>query len=201
MKNHSIKCLCALVVCALIATAIAEDYPRAGAQAGLSTKFHNVSGTATIVSSNTIRVNEFYYDGGGPAVYFYLGTNATHDAFQNGIYFTNLLSGTAYSDASVTVTLSGGQTLDGYNAISVWCRDAKVDFGSGIFPPHIESIGRSNGVASLSVSGAQGQSYELQGATNVVDWSDLDVKTNTTGTVNFTDSNALPLRVYRVEVQ
>lgn len=199
--NHSLKHLLTLIACMISSAAIAEDFPRAGAQAELSTLSYQVSGTATIVNSNTIRVHEFNYTGGGPDVYFFLGTNATGTAFENGIYFTNQLNGTMHSNATHTLSLSGGQTLDGYNAISVWCKQFGVDFGSGTFQPHIESYDYSAGVASLSVSGAAGQSYQLQATTNFVDWIDLDLQTNTMGTVNWTETNALPNRFYRVEVQ
>jgi len=201
VKNHRLQSLFPILICMLASTAGADGYPRTGAQAALSTKFHNVSGTATIINSNTIRVSNFNYDGGGPAVYFYLGTNATSQAFQKGIYFTNLLTGPVYLNETVTVTLSGGQTLDGYHSISVWCRDFNVDFGSGTFPPFVESIHRNNGVTSLSVSGAAGQVYQLQGSTNQVDWIGLAETANATGTVNFADTNAQPLHLYRAEVQ
>lgn len=178
-----------------------QPYPRAGAKAVLSTFYHQVSGTATIVNANSIRVDHFYYDGGGPAVYFYLGTNRTASAFANGIYFTNLLSGTVYTDATVTVTLPGALTLDGYNSLSVWCRDFAIDFGSGTFQPHLGMVSRTNGVTALSASGAVGEAYQLQASTNGVTWTNLAVKTNTSGTASFSDTNAVAHRFYRVQVQ
>ena len=204
MKNHPLKCLFILlvsIVSTLAFAAAAGGYPRAGAQAELSTSAHNVSGTATIIDSNTIQVTHFNYDGGGPAVYFYLGTNDTQQAFVDGISIGGLLTGTAYSNDTVTVSLPAGQTLDGYNALSVWCVDFAANFGSGTFQPHIESYDSSNGVSSLSVSGAVGQTYQLQVTTNLLDWTDLALGTNTTGTVTFAETNPLPMRIYRVEVQ
>jgi hypothetical protein len=109
------------------------SYPRAGYEAELSTIDHNVSGTATIVDANTILIEHFNYDGGGPAVYFYLGTEETQAAFINGIPIGPLLSGTARNDDEVVVHLTGSTTLDGYNAISVWCVDFSANFGSGTF--------------------------------------------------------------------
>lgn len=177
------------------------EYPRAGAKAALVTYYHQVSGTATIVSSNTIHVHNFNYDGGGPAVYFYLGTNATHDAFAGGIYFTNVLSGTTYSNDTVVVTLPGDQTLDGYNALSVWCADFSIDFGSGTFQPYIDTIGRVENETTLRAVGAPGQLYELQASTNSMTWTGLGVMTNVTGSVILSDTNPAPTRFYRLQLQ
>ena len=202
MKKPHLTHMVTLLFCVIAFTAVAQGYPRAGARAELMPPFaHNVSGTATIVNSNTIRMDDFNFDGFGIAVYLYLGTNRTHSAFAAGVPISTNLLGTAFSNDTFTVSLPAGQSLDDYNAISVWCVPAQADFGSGTFQPHITSINSSNGVVNLSVSGAPGQSYQLQGATNVVDWADLDLQTNTTGTVNLTDPEALPSRVYRVEVQ
>ncbi len=109
------------------------SYPRAGYQAELSTVYHNVSGAVTIVDENTILVEHFYYDGGGPAVYFYLGAEDSSDAFKSGIPIGPLLSGTPRNDDELVLHLSSPTTLDGYNAVSVWCADVKINFGSGTF--------------------------------------------------------------------
>jgi hypothetical protein len=109
------------------------SYPRAGYEAELSTLFHSVSGTATIVDANTILIEQFNYDGGGPVVYFYLGTEETQAAFINGIPIGPLLSGTARNNDEMVIHLTGSTTLDGYNAISVWCVDVSANFGSGTF--------------------------------------------------------------------
>ena len=108
-------------------------YPRAGYEAELNTFFHNVSGTVIIVDENTILVEHFNYDGGGPAVYFYLGTEDSSSAFFGGISIGPLLTGTPRTDDTLVVHLADPNTLDGYNAISVWCEDVNVNFGSGTF--------------------------------------------------------------------
>ena len=46
-----------------------------GWQADLQTIFHAVEGTVTIKDDNTLKFENFSYDGGGPAVYFYLTTD------------------------------------------------------------------------------------------------------------------------------
>ena len=107
-------------------------YPRAGYQAELSTLFHAVSGTATIVDEDTLLVEHFYYDGPAPAVYFYLGTEDDSAAFAAGIPIGPQLT-IDYVDETLVLDLPDPQTFDGYNAISVWCEDVSVNFGSSTF--------------------------------------------------------------------
>lgn len=117
---------------------LAQYYERAGWEAQLSTKFHEVSGTVRIVDHNTLEVEDFSYDGGGPAVYFYLGTENTQAAFLNGIGVGPLLSGPAYNNETLTIDLPAGETMDMYNAVSVWCVDFEINFGSGTFGSVVE---------------------------------------------------------------
>lgn len=108
-----------------------------GASAELNTIFHNVSGTVTITDEDSFRVDNFTYDGGGPAVYFYLGTTLSNAAFTDGLAVDPILTGTAYdgTQGSLFFDLPLGETFNNYHAISVWCADFKVDFGSGLFFP------------------------------------------------------------------
>ena len=116
-------------------TRAATTYPRAGWVARLSTNQHGVRGFAEIVDARTVRLNHFYYDGGGPRVYAYLGISNTNSALGSGLVMEQLLNGKgAYADATITLTLPiTGPTLDDYAAISIWCADFKVNFGSGSF--------------------------------------------------------------------
>ncbi|MCB9850342.1 MAG: DM13 domain-containing protein [Phycisphaerales bacterium] len=124
--------LAALFVFALGAREAAA-YSRAGWVADLVTYAHDVQGTVTIVDAQTLRVDHFTYDGGGPPfVYFYLGGNDTDDAYKYGLELQPLLDH-AYNDETVMLTLPPGETLDDYTAIAVWCRKFKVDFGSDVF--------------------------------------------------------------------
>jgi electron transfer DM13 len=106
-----------------------------GAQAQLNTIFHNVAGTVTIIDADTFRIDNFSYDGGGPLVYFYLGTENTNAAFASGLRVSPLLTGTAYDGTQPPLffDLPSGESFSNYNAISVWCEQFAVDFGSGTF--------------------------------------------------------------------
>ena len=119
------------LIVAVVPAALAE-YPRAGWSAELATYFHDVSGTVTIIDDRTLLVEHFTFDGGGPAVYFYLGATDSNVDFENGLQLDPKLD-RAYNDESLTLTLPPGETLDGYGAISVWCALVSANFGSGPF--------------------------------------------------------------------
>jgi Electron transfer DM13 len=109
--------------------------PQVGWQANLSDNEEDVSGTVTIVDDNTIQVDNFTYAGGGISVYFYLGTSESTSAFSSGLKIGDQLVGTVFdgTQAPLVIDLPTGNTLEGYNAISVWCEVAHVNFGSGTF--------------------------------------------------------------------
>jgi hypothetical protein len=96
------------------------------------TYFHDVSGTVTVLDSNTLEFKNFNYEGDGPLVYFYL---------------TNDLA-----DADFTLDLDAGKSLSDFSAISVWGEDFNVDFGSAVFAVPEPSSGLllvSAGICSL----------------------------------------------------
>jgi hypothetical protein len=111
--------------------------PQVGWQAELSRVAHNVSGTVTILDENTIQVDDFTYDGGGLDVYFYLGQTETKPAFTSGLQIGPQLLGSMFNENGppLVIDLPTGQTLEGWNAISVWCVTVGVSFGSGTFAP------------------------------------------------------------------
>jgi hypothetical protein len=110
-------------------------YARAGWSLNLSTLAHGVSGTATIIDEHTVVLNNFNYDGGGPQVYAYLAVTDTRNAYYGGIPIGPLLTrpNQPYVSQTLTLTLPSTQTLDAYNALSIWCVDFGVIFGSGTF--------------------------------------------------------------------
>jgi hypothetical protein len=98
---------------------------------------HGVRGTVTIVDDRTIRLSNFYYDGGGPRVYVYLGAENSNAAFTSGRVIGPLLQRRLYVNETLELQLPEGQTLDGFKAVSIWCDEFRVNFGSGSFiaPP------------------------------------------------------------------
>jgi hypothetical protein len=113
--------------------AVADPYPRAGWHAELTTYSHAVAGTVTILDEDTIRLDPFYYDGGGISVYVYLAAEETNESFKGGLQAGPQLLGMVFDGGSLTVDLPEGATLDGYHAVSIWCVAAGANFGSGTF--------------------------------------------------------------------
>jgi hypothetical protein len=120
------------IVAGALNTCVYATYPRAGYRAELSTLFHDVDGTVTIVDANTIAVQNFTYDGTAPLVFFYLAEEDSQASFLNGIPIGPLLD-REYINEDLVLNMSGNQRLDGYNAISVWCAAVNLNFGSGSF--------------------------------------------------------------------
>lgn len=111
-----------------------KTHPMVGYTGFFQTKAHNVSGKATIVDDCTIRISEFDYDGGGPAVYFYAATDHQYDS-QDAFAISQDISGPEYENAEFVLTLPDNKTLDDFNTLSVWCVEFGVDFGSLEFTP------------------------------------------------------------------
>jgi Electron transfer DM13 len=109
------------------------NHATVGWVASLSTIAYNVSGQATIVDDCTIRIDNFNYDGGGlPDVFVYAGLDGD---YAGGFAISDNLYGMSHTDETLTLTLPQTRTLDDLNGISVWCVQAQVDFGSGMFAP------------------------------------------------------------------
>lgn len=129
-------CYCLpMIILAAVGTSPVQALPLVGWQAELGLGLHNVTGTVSVFDEDTLQVDDFTYDGGGFSVYFYLGTEDSSTAFKVGLSIGDDLVGTMYNgtEGSFLVDLPGGQTIDGWNAVSVWCVTAGVNFGSGTF--------------------------------------------------------------------
>jgi hypothetical protein len=123
----------ALLLTSVGSSAGARDlYVRSAYVADISVGAHLIEGQVTIISDTVLYVEHFTYDGGAPAVYFYLGAENTDSAFQNGLQLMPLLD-RAYADETLVLELPPGETLDGYQAISVWCVQFSVNFSSAEF--------------------------------------------------------------------
>jgi hypothetical protein len=129
MKLRPLAFLSAL---ALAGTATAQ-VDRSGWQAELSTLSHDVRGVVTVVDADTIRVDNFYFDGLGIEVFFTLATGNSKAAFSNGLLVGNDLVGTVFANDSLVIDLPPGETTSDYRAVSVWCTAAGANFGSGLF--------------------------------------------------------------------
>ena len=101
-----------------------------GQTATLSTLAHRVSGVAKVVDDCTIEVANFNYDGGGlQFVYAYGVLNTNYAA---GFIVGPNIRGTAYNNQLLVIELKSGD-IDKMNSISIWCTEARVSFGDGIF--------------------------------------------------------------------
>ncbi len=118
-------------------------FPGPGWQAILSTDFHQVSGTVTVIDADTIMVDGFVYDSQGIDVYFYLGADDSFDSFNNGLQVGPQLVGTVFDGTGppIVIDLPVGRTIEGFGAIAVWCTVVPVSFGSGTFAPVPEPSG------------------------------------------------------------
>jgi hypothetical protein len=122
-----------------------------GSTTVLSNLFHNVGGVVTVVDDDTFRVDDFTFDGGGPAVYFYLATGDTDAEFAAGLPIMPLLSGNVFdgTQGPLFYDLPAGETFNDYNAISVWCAQFGVNFGSGTFYTPLEGDINSDGFVGI----------------------------------------------------
>ena len=113
------------------------SHPLVGTSASFLNFTHSIGGTLTVLDDRTLQVTDFSYDGGGPAVYFYLGTvRPTADPgaplssdFVVGQQIGGLLNGRVYNGDTITLTLPDGVTLDDFNSVSVWCDLFSINFG------------------------------------------------------------------------
>jgi len=132
-------------------------YERAGWIARIGPGLHQVMGRVTIVDDRTLQVEHFTYDGGAPLVYMTLGALDTYQSFFDGLQVPPVLD-RPFDDESFTLTLPGDATLDGYRAISVWCAEFHVNFGSALFtcPPDVDGSFFVDFADLLQILGAWG---------------------------------------------
>ena len=95
----------------------------------LSTLQHRVEGTATIVDDCTIKIENFYFDGGGIDVQVYGANGLGSAAFTAGTSLSKNFLGTSFTGETAIFRLPTGVTLDDFDSLSVWCVAAGVSFG------------------------------------------------------------------------
>jgi len=118
---------------ALAALTSAQSYPRAGHSADLQTVDHQVDGRVTIVDADTLRVENFFYDGFGAQAFFRLGRATSEAAFASGLQLAPELARRPYRGETFLLDLPAGTNLDGYVAVSVWCVPFGFSMGFGTF--------------------------------------------------------------------
>jgi len=107
----------------------ASTHSKIGYTGEFTTFDHDVAGTATIIDDCTIEITNFTYDGRGPAVYFYAGIDHDYNA-DTAFEIGDFLTGTAFDNETVRITLPEGRTFDDLTGISVWCVRFNADFGN-----------------------------------------------------------------------
>lgn len=104
-----------------------------GTSAVFSNFSHDIGGTLTIVDDRTLEITNFTYDGGGPSVFFYLGTDGNYSPQTGGVLVGTQLNGRPFNGETITIDLPPNITLDDFNGVSVWCDIFFVNFGDAQF--------------------------------------------------------------------
>lgn len=91
---------------------------------------YGIRGTVNIISDCEIQITNFFYNGSGPAVSVYGGTNGN---FDDGISLSEPINGRRFEDETLTVFLPEDTTLDEINSFSIWCFQFNIDFSSANF--------------------------------------------------------------------
>lgn len=91
---------------------------------------YGIGGTVRIVSDCEIEISNFSYNGLGPAVSFYGGTDGD---FRNGVNLSDPINGRRFERETINLFLPEGSSFDEINSFSVWCFEFDVDFSSARF--------------------------------------------------------------------
>lgn len=106
----------------------------------LSQLDHGVkSGPITIVDAQTFLINDFHYDGQGPAGYWWATAGSRQSS--SGLRLKDENGSEKplrrYSGETVVISLPEGKTIWDYDYIGVWCEEYQVDFGNTRIPQNI----------------------------------------------------------------
>lgn len=110
----------------------------------LSTLLHNVSGDVYAVDEQTILFKNFTYDGESPDGRVVLSKTTKIEApleFCNDEWNSDdgMLD---YNGKDFTVKLRNGKISD-YKALSIWCNDYKLEFGTVVFGVDTKNLPKS----------------------------------------------------------
>lgn len=108
-----------------------STHPRVGWFTDLQTRAHGVRGRITATSDCTLTVSGFDYDGNGIDVRLYGAPSIAQLASGVALGPQLYRPGNPWTNATLTVELPAGKTLDDVSALSVWCVAVGVSFGDG----------------------------------------------------------------------
>ncbi|MFK7872553.1 MAG: DM13 domain-containing protein [Oligoflexales bacterium] len=101
-----------------------------GKKMTLRKRFHEVSGTITIIDDCTLHFDQFFYDGLGVDVRVYAGKN---NDFDNGLTISQNILGRTFQGGKASLRLPEGMNLTDFNSLSIWCVPIGISFGEGVF--------------------------------------------------------------------
>lgn len=92
---------------------------------------HDAGGMATVVDENTIRFDDFTYDGADVDVYIYLGIEGV-SLRDYGIQLSEELK-VEHNGSTFELDLPEGITLEDFDTVSVYCYRYDEVFATGLF--------------------------------------------------------------------
>jgi len=107
------------------------DHPRVGWVLDLQTRAHGVQGRLTATNNCTLELTNFSYDGNGIDVRLYGAPSIAQLTSGTALGPQLYRPGRPWTNASLTIELPAGKTLDDVSALSVWCIAVGVSFGDG----------------------------------------------------------------------
>jgi len=87
----------------------------------------------TIIDDRTLEISNFTYDGQGPSVFFYTGTDGDYRPQSGGQIIGERINGRQFNNETVILTLPDNITLNDFNGVSVWCDIFSANFGDAMF--------------------------------------------------------------------
>lgn len=115
------------------------DLPRPLDLPPLTSFAHDVrSGPITIVDAQTILIPNFWYDGLGPAAYWWMtkGSRQSPQGLRLKDEKGSVRPLRPYRGETVLLTLPDRKTIYDFDWLGIWCEEFQVDFGSVHIPKH-----------------------------------------------------------------
>jgi mono/diheme cytochrome c family protein len=97
---------------------------------------HGVRGRVEQWSDRTIRLRDFFYDGGGPPgvhVWLYRKDPADFHAILRGVPISeDLVRATPYVDVDLEYPIPAEVSDDAFNTVSIWCTELQSNYGEAV---------------------------------------------------------------------